>query len=219
MTIKTLLLAAALATPGLVVASQANAQVNGVGVADFQAAVANTKAWAAARTQIETTYKAQIDQSNARRAALQAELQPMVTKFQAAQAAPGATQASLQPQYQAIQAREASAQQELNRITAPVQRAQAYAIEQISGHMNEAVQAAVRAKNVSLLLRPEAASFAQPAADVTPAITAELDRVVPSVGITPPAGWQPGQNGAAGAAPAATAPAARATPAGRATGR
>ena len=210
MTIKTLLLAAALAMPGLVVATEAQAQVNGVGVADFQAAVANTKAWAAARTQIETTYKAQIDQSNARRAALQAELQPMVTKFQAAQAAPGATQASLQPQYAAIQARETAAQQELNRITAPVQRAQAYAIEQISGHMNEAVQAAVRTKNISLLLRPEAASFAQPAADVTPAITTELDRVVPSVSITPPAGWQPGQNGQAGA-PAGTAPAATAT--------
>ncbi|MGJ3626468.1 hypothetical protein AB5I41_05395 [Sphingomonas sp. MMS24-JH45] len=63
------------------------------------------------------------------------------------------------------------------------------------------MNAAVRAKNVSLLLRPNAALFANPAADVTAAITAELDRSVPTVGITPPANWQPGQQQQAGRPP------------------
>jgi Skp family chaperone for outer membrane proteins len=218
MTRITALLLAAAALPLAV--SSASAQVNGVAVANPEGAVANSRAWAAARTQIETTYKTQIDQANARREAISKELQPLVTAYQTAARAPNANQASLQSQAQAIQTRQQAAEQELGRLTLPAQRAQAYAIEQISGRLNEAVQTVVRARNVSLLIRPDAALFTQPTADITPAITTELDRLVPSVGITPPANWQPGQQqqGAApGAAPAATTttPARPAQPGGR----
>ncbi|NJR79076.1 OmpH family outer membrane protein [Sphingomonas corticis] len=205
-TFKTLLLAAALAVPGV-----AAAQVGGVAVADPEGAVANSKAWAAARGQIATTYKTQIDQANARRTAITTELQPLVAAYQRAAAAPGATEASLRTQAQAIQTKEQAANAELGRLTAPASRAQAYALEQISAKLPEAVNAAVRARNVSLLLRPNAALFANPAADITAAITAELDRTVPSVTITPPANWQPGQQQQGAAAPAAGTPAAPAT--------
>jgi len=203
MTIKTLLLAAALVAPA--VATTAGAQT--IAVANPEGAVGNSRAWAAARTQIETTYKAQLDQANARREAVGRELQPLVTAFNTARAAPNANQAALQTQAQAIQTREQAAQAEIQRITLPAQRAQAYAIEQISNRLNEAVQAVVRARNVTMLVRPDAVLFANPTADVTAAITTELDRLVPTVGITPPANWQPGQQ-QQGAAPAATAPAA-----------
>jgi Skp family chaperone for outer membrane proteins len=203
MTIKTLLLAAALVAPAI--ATTAGAQT--IAVANPEGAVGNSRAWAAARTQIETTYKAQLDQANARREAVGRELQPLVTAFNTARAAPNANQAALQTQAQAIQTREQAAQAELSRLTAPAQRAQAYAIEQISNRLNEAVQAVVRARNVTMLVRPDAVLFANPTADVTAAITTELDRLVPTVGITPPANWQPGQQ-QQGAAPAATAPAA-----------
>ncbi|GAA3721594.1 hypothetical protein GCM10022268_32300 [Sphingomonas cynarae] len=206
MTIKTLLLAAALVAPALA-ATAAGAQT--IAVANPEGAVANSKAWSAARAQIETTYKAQLDQANARREAVGRELQPLVTAFNTARAAPNANQAALQTQAQAIQTREQAAQAELSRLTAPAQRAQAYAIEQISGRLSDAVQAVVRARNVTMLVRPDAVLFANPTADVTAAITTELDRLVPSVGITPPANWQPGQQ-QQGAAPAATAPAATA---------
>lgn len=196
-TIKTILMAAALAAPATLVAVDAQAQAGGVAVADAESAVANTKAWSAARTQIQTTYKAQIDQANTRRAAIQAELQPLVTAFNNARSQPSANQAALQSQAQTIQTKEQAGQAELQKITAPVQRAQAYALEQLQAKLGDAVQAAVRARNVSILLRPEAAVFAQPTADITSAITAELDKTVPSVSITPPAGWQPGQAGAA----------------------
>jgi len=215
---KHLLLAAALVAPGALVAGTATAQVAGIGVADPEAAVANSKAWATARTQIQTTYKAQIDQATARRQAITTELQPLVAAYQKAAAAPGATEASLRTQAQAIQTREQTANAELQRLTAPASRAQAYALEQISAKLPDAVNAAVRTKNVSLLLRPNAALFAQPTVDVTASITTELDRLVPTVGITPPANWQPGQQGgeAAAAAPAAAAPAANTrAPAGR----
>ncbi len=216
MTIKTLLLAAALVAPALA-ATAASAQT--IAVANPEGAVANSKAWSAARAQIETTYKAQLDQANARREAVGRELQPLVTAFNTARAAPNANQTALQTQAQAIQTREQAAQAELSRLTAPAQRAQAYAIEQISGRLSDAVQAVVRARNVTMLVRPDAVLFANPTADVTAAITTELDRLVPSVGITPPANWQPGQQqqGAApaAAAPATTAPTRPAQPSGR----
>ena len=216
---KHLLLAAALVTPGAFTAATATAQVAGIAVADPEAAVANSKAWATARTQIQTTYKAQLDQANTRRQAITTELQPLVAAYQKAAAAPGATEASLRTQAQAIQTREQTANAELQRLTAPASRAQAYAIEQISAKLPDAVNGAVRAKNVSLLLRPNAALFAQPTTDITSAITAELDRLVPTVGITPPANWQPGQQGDAAAAAPAAAPAAPAATTRAPTGR
>lgn len=214
---KLMLLAATLAAPGAFVAGSAAAQVSGIAVANPEQAVAASKAWTAARSQIQSTYKTQLDQANTRRTAIQAELQPLVTAYQTAARAPGASEASLRPQAQAIQTKQQAAQAELSRLTQPAQRAEAYAIEQISAKLSDAVQAAVRARNVTLLLRPEAALFAQPAADITSAITAELDKSVPSVGITPPANWQPGGQGQQGAAaaPAAAPAAQRAQPQGR----
>jgi Skp family chaperone for outer membrane proteins len=218
--LSTLLLAAALVVPGTLAATTATAQVGGIGVVDPQAAIAGTKAWAAARTQIQTTYKTQIAAADARRQALSTELQPLVTAFQTAQRAPGATEASLAPQYQAIQTRENAANQELARLSEPFQRAQAYALEQLQARLPDAMNAAVKSRNVSLLLKPDAAYYAQPAADITATVTQQLDALVPSVNTTPPAGWQPGQqSGAAGAAPAAGArPAAPAASGRRSSG-
>ena len=207
---KKLLLAAALVAPASLAATVATAQISGIAVADGRAAVTNSTAYTGARTQIETTYKAVLDQAQARGAAIEAELRPQAAAFQTAQNAPNANAAALQAQYNALQARQQAGQQEITRIALPAQRAEAYALEQIQARLPEAVQNVVKAKNVSMLVSPQAVLFAQPTADITPAITLELNRLLPTVGITPPAGWQPGQQGQPGAAPAAgaTAPAA-----------
>ena len=207
---KATLFGAALA-PALALVAPAAAQAQtGIGVADPQAAIAGSKAWQAARTQIQTQYKAQLDQAETRSRAIQAELQPLVTQFQAAQKAPGATNASLAPQYQAIQARQQAGQAEIARITAPAERAQAYVVEQIQARLGEAAQNVMRSRNVAMIVSPQAVLTAQPTADLTGAISTELDRLVPSVSTAVPANWQPGQGGQA--APAAATPAA-ATPA------
>jgi Skp family chaperone for outer membrane proteins len=219
MTVTKLLLAAVLASAGTVAATSAVAQAGGVAVADPQAAIANTKAWTAARGQIQTTYKTQLDQAETRRQAIANELRPLVQAFETARAAPNANQQALQTQAQQIQTREQTANQELQRLTGPAQRAQAYAIEQIQAQLAPAVQAAVRARNVQLLVSPQAVLFTQPTADITAAITTELDRLVPSVNINPPANWQPGQQQAGAAAGAAPAAAPAATPAAPATSR
>ncbi|MBB3879705.1 OmpH family outer membrane protein [Sphingomonas pseudosanguinis] len=211
-TISKLLLAAALVAPAATVATSAQAQVNGVAVADPQGAIAGSRAWAAARQQIETTYKTQLDQAETRRTALTRELEPLVQAFQTARSQPNANQTALRTQAEQIETRQQAANQELQRLTQPAVRAQTYAVEQLQARLGEAVQNAVRAKNVSLLVSPQAVLFMQPTADITTAVTAELDKLVPTVSITPPANWQPGQGGQQAATPA-NAPAPAAAPA------
>jgi Skp family chaperone for outer membrane proteins len=208
------LLATALIAPGALLAS-AQAQAQSVAVADPEAAVANSKAFSAANAQIQTTFKAQLDQAQARRTAIQKELAPLYAALdtnkdgQVSQQEAEAAQAAKRPELATLQQRQAAGQKELAAIELPASRAQQYAIEQISAKLNAAVQSAIAKKGVTVLLKPAAALVVQPTADITAAITAELDATVPSVSITPPAGWQPGQQGqaapAAGATPAAPA--------------
>jgi Skp family chaperone for outer membrane proteins len=196
-------LAASLALSTSLVAVPVLGQVNSIAVANLDAAVQRSTAWTTATTQMQTTYKATIDQLNARQTALRNELQPLATKLEADAKTPNANQQALQQQYTALQQRQNTAQQELSRIGQPVARARAYVEEQIVAKLDDAVRAAMTKKNVSLVLRPEAAMSYQPAADITADVTTELNRLVPTASITPPANWQPGGQPAAGVQPAA----------------
>lgn len=218
MTDYTKLLLAAVAPASLLAALPAQAQ--SVAVADPEAAVTNTKAFAAATQQIQTTYKAQLDQATARRTAAQAELQPLLTALDTnrdgnlSQDEIAAAQAAKRPELASVQQKQAAAQADLARLEGPASRAQQYALEQISAKLQAAVQSAVSKHGVTLLLKPAAAMYALPAADITSAITAELDATVPSVSTTPPAGWQPGQGGQGAPASAPAAPATGKKPTG-----
>ena len=207
-----LLLATAIAVPG-VIAAAAPASAQSVAVLDPDAAVGNSNAWKTAAQSIQTTYKTQIDQAQARQNALAAEIKtaaaPIDTNHdgQISQAEVQAAQTSNPNGLKALQAKEQSAQAELQRLSLPFNRAKAYAIEQITNHEDEAVTNVVKQRKIGVLLRPDATFVADPSADVTSAVTAELDRLVTApVSITPPANWQPGQQQQA--APAAAAPAA-----------
>lgn len=201
---KKLAFAAALLT-ATVIPAAAQAQV---GVADIPAAVQQTTAFQTATTQMKTTYKPQIDAFNAKQASLAAEIKPMVDAFQAARAKPGATDAQLKPQYDAIQAKQAAMQQQLAPLYQPLARAQAYVEDQIVQKLDQATKSAMTARQVKVLLKPDAAYAFDPTADITPAIVAELNKLVPTASITPPANWQPGQ-APAGATPANPAPQGR----------
>lgn len=216
----------ALALPlgaAMIVASPALAQSRtGIAIVDVDRAVATSNAYTVARTQMETTYKAQIDQFNARKAALETDLKTKQDALGAAAKAAGSTptpavRTQLQGQYDALQTAQQSAQAELQRIGQPVGVAQAYIEEQIAAKLNDALKNAMTAAKVDLVLKPDAAVSFQPSVDITAQVKAQLDTLVPSVSIVPPAGWRPGgqQQGAA-AAPAAAAPAA---PAAKPTGR
>ncbi len=205
---KTIFKAALLAAaPVLAMATPAQAQaVDGIAVADIQGAVQKSAAFITAMNQMKTTYATQITTFETRSKALQAEIAPLVTAFQAAQKS-NTPQATLQTQYNAIQTKQQAAQAELQRLSAPIARAQGYVEEQIGAKLDAAIKAAMIAKKVNLVLNPQATISYQPSVDITDAVVAELNRTVPAVGITPPAGWQPGGQGTApAAAPAPAAP-------------
>ncbi len=207
---KAAIAAIALASVPALISTGAQAQVvQGVATANYEAAVKQANAYKAAMTQIQTTYKAQIDQFNSRNGILQSELRTMVLKYQADEKANPANPA-LKTQAAAIQAKEQAANVELQRLGTPIARVQAYVDEQFDGKLETAVRAAMKKKNIGMILAPTAIIAIAPGNDMTPEITAELNASIPSVSINVPATWQPGQaqQGAAPRPAGAPAPAA-----------
>ena len=176
----------------------------GIAVADLQRAVGTSAAYTTARTQMQTTYKPQIDAFNARKTAIDTDLKTKGDALQAAlKAAGGKPTPAIETQYQQFQQSQQTAQAELQRMGQPIAIANAYVEEQITAKLSDALKAAMTKAKVDLVLSPEATVSYQPTVDITQSVVTELNALVPSVGITPPAGWQPGRQGQAGAATAA----------------
>lgn len=194
---KKILVASALAIATLsvspILSAPAFAQAKGVGVADVRVAAARSNAFQTASTQIETTYKAQIDQQQSRGQTLQAEINVLIAKYNEEAKKTPQNQAALQAAAKAVQDKRQAAQTELGRIGAPVDLAVAYVEDQISLRMNEAIKAAMTAKKVDLLLNPDAVLARENNVDITDAVIAELNRILPTVSTAVPAGYQPGQ--------------------------
>ena len=197
--------------------------VPGIAVADLDGVVAASNAYRTAQTQRPTTYKAQLDQAEARRKAITAQLTPLVEKFNKDRAAPGANPAALQTQAQQVQQIQQSGEQELRTILQPVGYSEAYVQEQIAEKLDAAVKAAMTKKKISLLLSPQAVTaFNNNGYNLNQDIVNELNTLIPSATLVPPTGWEPrevrearaqqqGQRpaGAAPAAPTATPPSGR----------
>ena len=174
-------------------AATGGVRVAGIGIADLEAVVASSDAQRTAAQQRPVTYKAQIDAYNARATAVQNQLKPLVEKFQRDQQAANPNQASLQSQATAIQQIQESAQRELNQIVQPVAYSEAYVNEQIEEKLDQAVRAAMTANKVTLLLRPDAVLATENAYNMSPAILAELNKLIPTAQLVPPQGWEPRQ--------------------------
>jgi len=186
--------------------------VPGLAVASLDAVIANSNAQRTAAQQRPVTYKAQIDAYQAKGTAVQNQLKPLVDKFNADRAKPGANQAALQQQAAAIQDIQNKAEQDMNQIVQPVAYSEAYVNEQIEGKLDQAVKNAMAKKNISILLSPQAVvALNNNGYNLNPDILNELNTLLPSAQLVPPAGWEPRQIREAraqqGAAPAATKPA------------
>jgi len=211
---KTLLKSAALAiatlsVPALVASPAAAQSKTGIAVANYEAAVVKSQAYQTAVAQMKTTYKTDIEQTNARAAALQVELKPLVDAYNVEVQKPGATAQTVAPQAQALQAKRQSGQQELARLQQRVTLATAYVEEQVGMKLNDAIKSTMKAKKVDLVLQPQAIVAREPYVDITDAIVLELNKLIPSASITPPAGWKPGQAQQQAQQPAAAQPSGR----------
>ena len=199
---KTLIKSAALASSlalGTLAVQPALAQstgtiVQGIGVASFDAVIANSNAYKTAEQQRQTTYKAQYDQARSRSAAIQAQLKPLVDKFNADRQAAKPNQTALQQQATQIQQIQASGEREIQQILAPVALSQAYVNEQIEDKLDAAVKSAMTKKKVSILLSPEAILAVNGGAyNLNQDILNELNAALPSAQLVPPSGWEPRQ--------------------------
>jgi Skp family chaperone for outer membrane proteins len=165
--------------------------VQGLGIANIDAIVVNSRAFQSAQQQRGIVYKAQIDAANARSRAINAELKIMVDKFNLDKQAPGANQEALQQQAQAIQASQAYGQQEVNRILEPVALSDAYVNEQIREKLDPAIKSAMAKTRVSVIFTPNQIIGFNNAYNLSPAILTELNALIPTVNIKPPTGWEP----------------------------
>ncbi len=199
---KSLFKMAALAASVAFVPAVANAQAaapatlnSGVAVVDLEEAIGNSAAFQSAMTQIQTTYKMQITAAQTRQTALQAEINALRTEIENLQKNPATPKATLEAKLGGFQAKTQAAQAELQRLAVPFARPQAYAREQIEGKVEQALKAAMAAKKVGIALRPEATFAMQGGSDITADVVTQLNALIPSASITPPATWQPGQAG------------------------
>lgn len=192
-------IAIALAAPAaLAFAAPAQAQVTGsIATVDQLRAITASKAFTSSRQQISTTFKAALDQINARRTAAEAELQPLVMSLdankdgQVSDAEIQAAQAAKNPNVAKIQTARTNAARDINRLEQPIAMAEAYSAELILQQYEGAQNRVVQAKKIGVILAPNSFIYAPPSSDVTEAVTAELDKVLPTAPITPPANWQP----------------------------
>ncbi|WP_051683136.1 OmpH family outer membrane protein [Sphingomonas sp. UNC305MFCol5.2] len=187
-----------LAAPAaLVLAAPANAQVAGIAYANPTSVVAASKAFGAANQQISTTYKAAFDQMQQRRTALENELKPLVAQLDAnkdgkvSEEEGKAAQTAKNPAIEKIRTAQTNAQNDLGRLSNPAARAELFAIESILRQYEAAQLRVVNARKISVVLSPEVFMYAPDSANISQAITAEIDKVAPTVSIQPPADWQP----------------------------
>ncbi len=215
------------AVPALTVPAAAQV-VRGIGVVNLPAIVANSNAYRTAEQQRQVTYKPQLDQAEARRAQIAAQLQPLITRFNTDRQAANANQQSLQQQAQQIQTIEQNGQRELQQMLAPLALSRAYVQEQIEDKLEAAVQAAARRKNITLILDPNSGAviYADQAYNLTQDVLNEVNTALPAAQLVPPQGWVPQeirqqQEAAAQAAQAAQAgqPAAQPQQPAQPTGR
>lgn len=165
--------------------------VPGIGIANPDAIVAASSAFQNAETQRQTTYKAQIDQAEARRAAIAAQLEPLYTKLEADSQAASPNRQALQQQAAQIQQIEQSGQAEINRLLQPVAMSRAYVVEQISDQLNAAMDAAKARRNITLVLSPNGVISADQAYNLNQDVVNELNRLIPNAQLVPPQGWMP----------------------------
>jgi len=171
------------------ISAPASAQVAGIATADTAVAITRSKALGTAYQQIGTLYASVAQQLQAKRAeinTLNAQLDINKDK-ELTQAEIDVAVKANSPLLKQIDTK----QSEINTLQDPIVLAQLYAVEQIALKYDAAQQAVITAKKINVILTPDSFVWAPEAVDVTPAITAELDKAVPSVTITPPSGWRP----------------------------
>jgi Skp family chaperone for outer membrane proteins len=171
-------------TPGGVVAP-------GIGYANPQAVVAASAAYRNGMALLPQTYKPQLDQVEIRRNQITAQLKPLYAKFEADRKAPKPDQAALRAQGAQIQQIEQAGEREIQQMAEPVQAAQQYLIEQIGEKLLPATQAAMVKRKITFVMDQQSVINADSVYNINQDILNELNTLIPTAQLVPPAGWKP----------------------------
>jgi Skp family chaperone for outer membrane proteins len=167
----------------------AHAQVAGIATLDTTDAIMSTKAFGQAYQQIGTTYKSNSDQMTQKRREINdinVQLDTNKDKNLTQDELDAAIRAK-NPLLAQLDAKE----KEIAQLQQPMVSAQAFAVESIAARYNEAQQRVITAKKINVILSPDAIIWGPDSVDITAAVVAELDKLVPTVAIAPPANWRP----------------------------
>lgn len=187
--------AARTTAPAAAAAAAAAKVVPGLAVVNAPEVLAATNAFKAATAERQTTYKTQIEAAQAREQQINAQLQPLVEKFNRDRQSGTVGQAALQQQAQTIQNLRNSGQKELQTMLAPVRLSQAYVEQQIGAVYNQAVSTAMTKRGITMVLPLQQGMFFTNTAgyNMNAAVVSELNALLPTAKVVPPEGWQPGQ--------------------------
>ncbi|WP_379921832.1 OmpH family outer membrane protein [Erythrobacter sp. R86502] len=189
-------LAKIVAPVGLILAATAalpaHAQVEGrMASVDITRTIIGTTAFQTAYELVNTTYA---QQNELRRTKVQ-ERQTLLAKFdkngdkQVDETEQAAMQSSADfPKLQTLE-------QEIQGLANQVDGARIFAVEQIITQYGAALQDVTTANQIKIVFEPGTVLFAVPEADISQKVTTALNARVPSVGVVPPAGWQPSREG------------------------
>ena len=190
-------------TPAAAAQAPAKQMVAGIGIANRDEIVANSKAFKNANSERQIVYKNQIAMAEARRKQINGQIEPLVKKFRDDQQLGSATEGELQSQAQTIQNLQQSGVQELNTMLAPVALSEAYVNEQIGEVLSKAIVAAMDKRGITLVVPPQNFLAFNKGYNMSADVLAELDTLLPNAGVIPPDGWRPRAEREAAAAQAA----------------
>jgi Skp family chaperone for outer membrane proteins len=182
---------AALSTP-------ATAQVGGIATVRPAAVIAASAALNSGYQQIATTYTAQIQQIQTLGTQRQQLLQSLDTNGNGQVEeldtnGDGQVDQAEQNANPTI-AQVAALEQQISAAEQPVQLAQAYVVAQVGQQYGAAAQQVISDRSIQVLLSPEAVVFANEGFDVSELVTTALNNRLPTVTVTPPAGWAPDES-------------------------
>jgi Skp family chaperone for outer membrane proteins len=165
--------------------------IPGLATANVQDVVAASNAVKNANEERQIVYKSQLAMVEARRQQINAEIAPLVAKFNSDRQAGTVAQADLQQQAQAIQNLQQAGVQELQNMLAPISLSQTYVQEQINEVINQAITNAMDKQGITFVVPPQNTLAFNNGYNLSPAVLAELNALLPVAKVVPPQGWQP----------------------------
>ncbi|HTN15399.1 MAG TPA: OmpH family outer membrane protein [Sphingomonadaceae bacterium] len=211
-------IAFAAVSPLVAVPASAQVALKGIGVIDPNVVINGSAAFKAAEAQRPQTYQQYYQQAKTRKDQIDAQLEPLIKKFDADRAVATPNREDLSKQAAAINQIDQQGERELQQILAPVALSQQYVDEQINEALSKAIENAATKKQITLILNRAtgAVVYRDAAYNINQDVIAELDAILPVAQIVPPPNWLPRelreqlarQQAAAGAQPGAVQPGA-----------